>query len=978
MSDTAGTRKSSPTCPQPTALTVVSASGSSATLQWTEGGSESEWEIVVQAPGSGLPTASSTIIAVGSNPFTVTGLNPLLSYEYYVRAVCDPTDMSDWSGPVAFNLGCTMFSVPFTEGFNSSSVSQACWIVANENADADSWNMDYTTTPFEGNQSATLFTDLNAGNNNDWLISPTINLNSTTRPKRLKFHYKVQLAADPNNFRVVLSTTGPATANFTQTVVPLTSYTNTNYIQHTVNLVDASNNPLTGQVNIAWHVPSGTLDGNRLYIDNVIVEEIPMCPDPTGLTASSMGYTTATLNWIPGYNETQWEVIALPTGSPAPVFGSVGTMVTSPPPFVMNNLLASTTYDFYVRAICTSPHLSNWSGPATAATLIGYNQCSMPLDVPVNSTNQCIEVRNVSLVGSTVSSEGGNGCGTNNSGDIWFQFRATNSVQTIDLTNFTGTPSPIALTLYSGQCGSLNQIACSLNNSITATGLQINSIYLVRASLNNTTSNLNVQFNICIKTPQPPTNGSSLNCLINTVNYDFETPNVTGTGPSFPNDNTILGWRTTATDHIIEVWPSPNYESHLAYSGDQFIELNANQVSGVYQDYATPTSTVFNYGFAHKGRQGVDTVALLAGPPGGPYIEIARRSTGVAAWSYNTGSYTVPSGQTVTRFIFQSIASVGGATIGNFLDAITFTADNSIISASPLTLDCNNNTVNVVSAGTGVWSAHSTNPSATVIGNTSANTTTISGFSVTGIYKFSWTTLYCTSTVEISYLNNGNTVPLFTQVAPICAGETLTALPTTSNEGITGTWSPALDNTVTTVYTFTPNTGQCATTQTMTINVNPVVIPTFSTVAPICAGDALTALPTTSNEGITGAWSPVLDNTVTAVYTFTPDAGQCAATQTLTINVNPIVTPTFSAVAPICAGDTLAALPTTSNEGITGTWSPALDNTVTTVYTFTPDAGQCAATQTLTINVNPIVTPTFSAVAPICAGETLTTLPTTS
>jgi hypothetical protein len=72
----------------------------------------------------------------------------------------------------------------------------------------------------------------------------------------------------------------------------------------------------------------------------------------------------------------------------------------------------------------------------------------------------------------------------------------------------------------------------------------------------------------------------------------------------------------------------------------------------------------------------------------------------------------------------------------------------------------------------------------------------------------------------------------------------------------------------------------------------------------------------------------------------------------LTITVNPIVTPTFDAVAAICAGSTLSALPTTSNNGITGTWSPALDNTKTTVYTFTPAAGQCAATTTLTITVN--------------------------
>ena len=61
----------------------------------------------------------------------------------------------------------------------------------------------------------------------------------------------------------------------------------------------------------------------------------------------------------------------------------------------------------------------------------------------------------------------------------------------------------------------------------------------------------------------------------------------------------------------------------------------------------------------------------------------------------------------------------------------------------------------------------------------------------------------------------------------------------------------------------------------------------------------------------------------------------------------------------------IPALPTTSTEGITGTWAPAINNTATTTYTFTPAAGQCATTATLTITVNPNVTPTFAAVAPI-------------
>jgi gliding motility-associated-like protein len=204
-------------------------------------------------------------------------------------------------------------------------------------------------------------------------------------------------------------------------------------------------------------------------------------------------------------------------------------------------------------------------------------------------------------------------------------------------------------------------------------------------------------------------------------------------------------------------------------------------------------------------------------------------------------------------------------------------------------------------------------------------------------------------------------------------------LPTTSINSITGTWSPALNDTVTTTYTFTPTAGQCADTATLTITVNPNVKPTFPAVAPICAGTTLTPLPTTSNNNnITGSWSPALNNTATTTYTFTPTAGVCAKTDTLTIIVNPKTIPAFNAVAPICSGSTLAALPTTSNNGITGTWAPALNNTATTTYTFTPTAGQCAATTTLTITVNQKETPTFAPVASICTGAALSPLPLSS
>ena len=73
---------------------------------------------------------------------------------------------------------------------------------------------------------------------------------------------------------------------------------------------------------------------------------------------------------------------------------------------------------------------------------------------------------------------------------------------------------------------------------------------------------------------------------------------------------------------------------------------------------------------------------------------------------------------------------------------------------------------------------------------------------------------------------------------------------------------------------------------------------------------------------------------------------------TIVITVNPATVPTFTAIAPVCAGSVIDPLPTTSDNGITGNWSPAPDNTATTTYTFSPDPGQCAATATLTITVN--------------------------
>ncbi|HMK18066.1 MAG TPA: hypothetical protein VK492_07705, partial [Chitinophagaceae bacterium] len=108
---------------------------------------------------------------------------------------------------------------------------------------------------------------------------------------------------------------------------------------------------------------------------------------------------------------------------------------------------------------------------------------------------------------------------------------------------------------------------------------------------------------------------------------------------------------------------------------------------------------------------------------------------------------------------------------------------------------------------------------------------------------------------------------------------------------------------------------------------NPIFIPTFTSVPPICAGTTPPALPTTSNNGMTGTWNPaVINNTTSGSYSFTPTGGQCGIPITISVSIIPRTTPTFSfgTSLNICAGGSVPTLPNNSTNGISGTWNPAV------------------------------------------------------
>ncbi len=231
----------------------------------------------------------------------------------------------------------------------------------------------------------------------------------------------------------------------------------------------------------------------------------------------------------------------------------------------------------------------------------------------------------------------------------------------------------------------------------------------------------------------------------------------------------------------------------------------------------------------------------------------------------------------------------------------------------------------------------------------------------TGNYIFSPNANQCASDLTLSVTVGNAITPTF-NISSICAGTTTSPLPSISLNNIVGFWTPAFDNTTTTTYTFNPAPDQCGGGTTFELIVTPKITPTFSSVGPFCIGKVISdPLPLFSLEGISGSWSPAYNNLATTTYTFTPDVGQCAAITTLEVVIIPAnLIPTFEfgpyvtgCYQPIVEVPPIA-LPTTSNNGILGFWTPDVINYAfvgETTYTFMPIVNSCGANYTLTVNI---------------------------
>lgn len=400
-------------CNRPTGLTATNVGSRTATISWTS--DASAWQICVNDDEAHL-------INVNQTSYTLSGLTPDTEYTVKVRTNCGNNNFSAWTN-VSFTTEVACPAPEVTIADITSTSANITWT-----GSANNYNLRYRNlTFFDDFESGeltnwTIYTEGEVGeglegwriidptgglswtghngstyvasawswsssayNANNWLITPQVQLGGI-----LKF-YVYTNQNYPDEYEVLLSTSGNAIDNFTVTLQAMASVPTTgDWVEVSIDL-----NAYAGQTGyIALH--HQYYDGNYILVDDfgifnrtwttangvtspyaisgltpetsyeVEVQAVcggqdgssewaqttfttlPACVAPTDLTIDNITTNSAVVTWTGSANSYNLKVN-----------DQTYNNVTSP--YTLSNLTAATVYTVEVQSVCSATSTSTWT-----------------------------------------------------------------------------------------------------------------------------------------------------------------------------------------------------------------------------------------------------------------------------------------------------------------------------------------------------------------------------------------------------------------------------------------------------------------------------------------------------------------------------------------------------------------------------------------------------------------------------------------
>lgn len=391
----------SPSCIQPTTTAPSSLTHQTAVINWNTPATPAAngYEYFVTTDTTLVPnttTVATGSVGAGITSATIEGLTPTTTYKYFVRSICSETDQSDWSQSTTFTTTCApITSLPWNEGFEGittvgSSAFPPCWLKQNgdwASSSATTYNTPRTGTKYiRDSYTAT----------NEYIWTPGFELTAGT-----SYDFSFYMQGDgATGWEVdVFHNTIQNSVNATQIGDTVTPSGTGSYSIQPYSLVKNTFVPTT--TGIYYFAVRVNQPASPWYIafDDFTMELTPSCVSPIADLATNITTTTATINWeaSPSLPAIGYEYFVTPTNdlpnANTVATGNVAAGITSAD---LTDLIASTAYKFYVRAICTDSDSSAWSQVETFTTLcdvaplpytINFESATVPA-LPLCTSNQ--------------------------------------------------------------------------------------------------------------------------------------------------------------------------------------------------------------------------------------------------------------------------------------------------------------------------------------------------------------------------------------------------------------------------------------------------------------------------------------------------------------------------------------------------------------------------------------------------------------
>ncbi len=347
-----------PTCPAPSMVMVSSTTTNTATVNWTENGTSTLWE--VEYGVSGFTLGSGTVLDnLSATSAQLMNLSPSTSYDVYVRSNCGSGDLSIWTGSVSFTTDCVAI-MDLSENFENISVPELpiCWSSIVQTPPA--FSPAVIETSFNSSDSNNeIRMSLGSSTSGDIiLVLPEMsNLAAATH----ELIFDARSPFDASQDIVVGTLSDPTDASTFSPIATMDLGTTYQSFNQDFSSYSGSDRYI-GLKRIA------TTDFTTVNVDNVAWRVLPTCKAPTSLSVTNISDTSADLSWTSGGSgEGDWTVEYGVSGFTE----GTGTIVNvTNANYSISNLEFGATYDVYVTAVCSMADQSE-SSKTSFTTLCG-------------------------------------------------------------------------------------------------------------------------------------------------------------------------------------------------------------------------------------------------------------------------------------------------------------------------------------------------------------------------------------------------------------------------------------------------------------------------------------------------------------------------------------------------------------------------------------------------------------------------------